>query len=380
MHLVDSVLFSKLHNNIQAHSKQPRDIIIQKELPYHMPYNIINSQSPTLTKDSSIQSEDGLRVMDSEGQSRLAGRVHDQAIMTDGVTKADKRSMTNKVTLLNKDSMTDAYSSNNDYRQQENMEIDQHLVVVPQNRLAHQSQIPIQYNQPMQALQTEPMQTLQHQPIQHIPQLPHQDIVPRYNMNPVPIQYNQPMQALQTEPMQTLQHQPIQHIPQLPHQDIVPRYNMNPVPIQSMDVETNKDCNECDDVGRAPKPAISYSNYNQLVTRVPQPVSLPMHTGLPEIKIFQCELCGSVYKRYNSLLRHMNQIHESYNQTEKGEKRQQSFPCEICYTNFKSKKALDRHEGNVHTAFFQEKKGTKRKHENENHNSCTDIVLYKRYV
>jgi uncharacterized C2H2 Zn-finger protein len=336
MHLVDSVLFSKLHNNIQAHSKQPRDIIIQKELPYHMPYNIINTQSPTLNKNSSIKSENGLTVMDSEGQSPLAGRVHDQAIMTDGVTKANKRSMTNKVTLLNKDSMTDAYSSNNDYRQQENMEIDQHLVVVPQNRLAHQSRIPIQYNQPMQ--------------------------------------------ALQTEPMQTLQHQPIQHIPQLPHQDIVPRYNMNPVPIQSMDVETNKDCNECDDVGRAPKPAISYSNYNQLVTRVPQPVSLPMHTGLPEIKIFQCELCGSVYKRYNSLLRHMNQIHESYNQTEKGEKRQQIFPCEICYTNFKSKKALDRHEGNVHTAFFQEKKGTKRKHENENHNSCTDIVLYKRYV
>ena len=57
----------------------------------------------------------------------------------------------------------------------------------------------------------------------------------------------------------------------------------------------------------------------------------------------------------------MKQIHEAYQQTERGQKRQKTFSCDICTASFQTQSSLNRHVKNMHEAFFQKDKGTKRK-------------------
>ena len=56
----------------------------------------------------------------------------------------------------------------------------------------------------------------------------------------------------------------------------------------------------------------------------------------------------------------MRQIHEAYQQTKKGHKRQKTFSCDICPATFQTQSTLRRHIKNMHEAFFQENKGIKR--------------------
>ena len=72
-------------------------------------------------------------------------------------------------------------------------------------------------------------------------------------------------------------------------------------------------------------------------------------------------MCNTEFGTKKALQRHMKNIHDAYEQEEKGIKHAQTFTCDICYTEFKSQKGLDRHVDNIHGAFSQEKKGHKRK-------------------
>ena len=75
---------------------------------------------------------------------------------------------------------------------------------------------------------------------------------------------------------------------------------------------------------------------------------------------FICLLCNTEFGRKKVLERHMRQIHEAYQQTKKGHKRQKTFSCDICPATFQTQSTLRRHIKNMHEAFFQENKGIKR--------------------
>ena len=75
---------------------------------------------------------------------------------------------------------------------------------------------------------------------------------------------------------------------------------------------------------------------------------------------YSCLLCNTDFSTQKALERHMKNIHDAYQQKEKGKKRQQTFTCDFCNSDFKSERALDRHIDNVHDAAFQEKRGAKR--------------------
>ena len=81
-----------------------------------------------------------------------------------------------------------------------------------------------------------------------------------------------------------------------------------------------------------------------------------------EMNKFICLLCNTDFGTKKGLERHMKQIHEAYQQTEKGQKRQKIFSCDICTASFQTQSTLNRHVKNMHEAFFQTDKGTKRKH------------------
>ena len=80
-----------------------------------------------------------------------------------------------------------------------------------------------------------------------------------------------------------------------------------------------------------------------------------------EMNKFICLLCNTDFGTKKGLERHMKQIHEAYQQTEKGQKRQKTFSCDICTASFQTQSSLNRHVKNMHEAFFQKDKGTKRK-------------------
>ena len=75
---------------------------------------------------------------------------------------------------------------------------------------------------------------------------------------------------------------------------------------------------------------------------------------------YSCLLCNTDFSTQKALKRHMKNIHDAYQQKEKGKKRQQTFTCDFCNSDFKSERALDRHIANVHDAAFQEIRGEKR--------------------
>lgn len=85
-----------------------------------------------------------------------------------------------------------------------------------------------------------------------------------------------------------------------------------------------------------------------------------------EYSKFICTLCNSNFGTKKKLERHMKNIHDAYEQKNRGTKHGQSFTCDICYDEFKSQKTLDRHVNNIHDAFSQDKKGVKRRNRRVN--------------
>ena len=80
-------------------------------------------------------------------------------------------------------------------------------------------------------------------------------------------------------------------------------YNVNPQN-SALPAPVDDDCTEC--------AVTKYKRYD---------VSLPSKRGLPENSLFICTLCESNFSTKESLQRHMKNIHDAFNQVEKGIKR-----------------------------------------------------------
>ena len=95
---------------------------------------------------------------------------------------------------------------------------------------------------------------------------------------------------------------------QTPHYPTLPQpqpmdYNVNPQN-SALPAPVDDDCTEC--------AVTKYKRYD---------VSLPSKRGLPENSLFICTLCESNFSTKESLQRHMKNIHDAFNQVEKGIKR-----------------------------------------------------------
>ena len=87
--------------------------------------------------------------------------------------------------------------------------------------------------------------------------------------------------------------------PQLMDYSVNPQNSASALPAPEED-----DCKEC--------AVAKYKKYD---------VSLPSSRGLPEKSVFICTLCESNFSTKKSLQRHMKNIHDAFNQVEKGIKR-----------------------------------------------------------
>ena len=92
------------------------------------------------------------------------------------------------------------------------------------------------------------------------------------------------------------------HYPTLPQPQLMD-YNVNPQN-SALPAPVDDDCTEC--------AVTKYKRYD---------VSLPSKRGLPENSLFICTLCESNFSTKESLQRHMKNIHDAFNQVEKGIKR-----------------------------------------------------------
>ena len=135
-----------------------------------------------------------------------------------------------------------------------------------------------------------------------------------------------------------------------------------------------------------PTPQQSTPIYAQPMTPLPLPSPQTARAASPEKQVsirnqseivepgrnvleyskFICTLCGTSYKRKEGLQRHMTNMHDAYQQKDKGVKRKKTFTCDVCNNEFNSKKALNRHIKNIHGAFSQVEKGIKRKNQEQN--------------
>lgn len=75
------------------------------------------------------------------------------------------------------------------------------------------------------------------------------------------------------------------------------------------------DEDECDECADNPT-SIKYVKYND-----PGIVALPSVTGLPNNVLFTCILCNTNFKTQKTLQRHMKNLHDAFDQKEKGAKR-----------------------------------------------------------
>ena len=145
------------------------------------------------------------------------------------------------------------------------------------------------------------------------------------------IEYSSPLALPQPKPMNTIQHftprtlsqqQPsinpqINHLPPSQTHPQLMDTSTNTETPQLMDYSVNQqnsasalpapeedDCKEC--------AVTKYRKYD---------VSLPYSRGLPENSVFTCTLCETNFSTKKSLQRHMKNMHDAYNQVEKGIKR-----------------------------------------------------------
>ena len=179
----------------------------------------------------------------------------------------------------------------------------------------------IEYSTPLALPQPQIMNTIQHSSPKALPQPQHMDA----------IEYSSPLALPQPKPMNTIQHftprtlsqqQPsinpqINHLPpSQTHPQLMDTSTDTETP-QLMDYSVNQqnsasalpapeedDCKEC--------AVTKYRKYY---------VSLPYSRGLPENSVFTCTLCETNFSTKKSLQRHMKNMHDAYNQVEKGIKR-----------------------------------------------------------
>ena len=195
----------------------------------------------------------------------------------------------------------------------------QHSATLPQPQPQHMDTI--EYSTPLALPQPQIMNTIQHSSPKALPQPQHMDA----------IEYSSPLALPQPKPMNTIQHftprtlsqqQPsinpqINHLPPSQTHPQLMDTSTNTETPQLMDYSVNQqnsasalpapeedDCKEC--------AVTKYREYD---------VSLPYSRGLPENSVFTCTLCETNFSTKKSLQRHMKNMHDAYNQVEKGIKR-----------------------------------------------------------
>ena len=195
----------------------------------------------------------------------------------------------------------------------------QHSATLPQPQPQHMDTI--EYSTPLALPQPQIMNTIQHSSPKALPQPQHMDA----------IEYSSPLALPQPKPMNTIQHftpqtlsqqQPsinpqINHLPLSRTHPQLMDISKNTQTPQLMDYSVNQqnsasalpapeedDCKEC--------AVTKYRKYD---------VSLPYSRGLPENSVFTCTLCETNFSTKKSLQRHMKNMHDAYNQVEKGIKR-----------------------------------------------------------
>ena len=195
----------------------------------------------------------------------------------------------------------------------------QHSATLPQPQPQHMDTI--EYSTPLALPQPQIMNTIQHSSPKALPQPQHMDA----------IEYSSPLALPQPKPMNTIQHftprtlsqqQPsinpqINHLPPSQTHPQLMDTSTNAETPQLMDYSVNQqnsasalpapeedDCKEC--------AVTKYRKYD---------VSLPYSRGLPENSVFTCTLCETNFSTKKSLQRHMKNMHDAYNQVEKGIKR-----------------------------------------------------------
>ena len=246
----------------------------------------------------------------------------------------------------------------------------QHSPSLPQPQPQHMDTI--EYSTPLALPQPQIMNTIQHSPPKALPQPQHMDTI-EYStplvlphpqiMNTIPhsspialphpqlmdtIQHSIPLALPQAQLMDTIQHSIPLALPQPKHMNSIQHStpltlpqqqpSMNPqinhlppsrTHPQLMDISTNTQTPQLMDYSVNPQNSASalpapeeddckecavakYKKYD---------VSLPSSRGLPEKSVFICTLCESNFSTKKSLQRHMTNIHDAYNQVEKGIKR-----------------------------------------------------------
>ena len=195
----------------------------------------------------------------------------------------------------------------------------QHSATLPQPQPQHMNTI--EYSTPLALPQPQIMNTIQHSSPKALPQPQHMDA----------IEYSSPLALPQPKPMNTIQHftpptlsqqqpsinQQINHLPPSQTHPQLMDTSTNTETPQLMDYSVNQqnsasalpapeedDCKEC--------AVTKYRKYD---------VSLPYSRGLPENSVFTCTLCETNFSTKKSLQRHMKNMHDAYNQVEKGIKR-----------------------------------------------------------
>ena len=197
----------------------------------------------------------------------------------------------------------------------------QHSTTLPQLQPQAQHMDTIEYSTPLALPQPQIMNTIQHSSPKALPQPQHMDA----------IEYSSPLALPQPKPMNTIQHFTPQTLSQQ-QPSINPQINHLP-PSQThpqlMDTSTNTETpqlmdysvNQQNSASALPAPEEDDCKECTVTKYKKYDVSLPSARGLPENSVFICTLCESNFSTKKSLQRHMTNIHDAFNQVEKGIKR-----------------------------------------------------------
>ena len=195
----------------------------------------------------------------------------------------------------------------------------QHSATLPQPQPQHMNTI--EYSTPLALPQPQIMNTIQHSSPKALPQPQHMDA----------IEYSSPLALPQPKPMNTIQHFTPQTLSQQ-QPSINPQINHLP-PSQThpqlMDTSTNTETpqlmdysvNQQNSASALPAPEEDDCKECAVTKYRKYDVSLPYSRGLPENSVFTCTLCETNFSTKKSLQRHMKNMHDAYNQVEKGIKR-----------------------------------------------------------
>ena len=195
----------------------------------------------------------------------------------------------------------------------------QHSATLPQPQPQHMDTI--EYSTPLALPQPQIMNTIQHSSPKALPQPQHMDA----------IEYSSPLALPQPKPMNTIQHFTPRTLSQQ-QPSINPQINHLP-PSQThpqlMDTSTNTETpqlidysvNQQNSASALPAPEEDDCKECAVTKYRKYDVSLPYSRGLPENSVFTCTLCETNFSTKKSLQRHMKNMHDAYNQVEKGIKR-----------------------------------------------------------